>query len=125
MAWALDSRGRVLSGRTIAWTTSNSAVATVSPSGIVTGLAAGTATISATSEGIVGTGKIVVLQRLTATCVRPWALPTAWFEGGVYGTVARGTLGASYLTSGIAEIPSTYYPIVLDGEFGATPYRDK
>lgn len=46
-----DEAGNTLSGRTIAWSTSNAAVATVSPAGVVSGLAAGTATITATSEG--------------------------------------------------------------------------
>ncbi|GAB1341994.1 beta strand repeat-containing protein [Gemmatimonas sp.] len=43
--------GTVLSGRTVTWSSSNSAVATVNASGLVTAVAAGTANISATSEG--------------------------------------------------------------------------
>jgi Big-like domain-containing protein/calcineurin-like phosphoesterase family protein len=42
------------------WSTSNSAVATVSATGLVTGLAAGTATITATSEGKSGTASVTV-----------------------------------------------------------------
>jgi uncharacterized protein YjdB len=55
-----DASGTVLIGRTIAWTTSNAAVATVSTSGLVSGVAAGTATITATSEGMAGTATVTV-----------------------------------------------------------------
>lgn len=46
-----DGSGNVLEGRTVTWQSSYSAVATVSPSGLVTGVGAGTALVSATSEG--------------------------------------------------------------------------
>src|SRR5439155_15837556 len=46
-----DASGNVLTGRTVTWTTSSGAVATVSASGLVTGVAVGAATITATSEG--------------------------------------------------------------------------
>ena len=46
-----DSTGAPLAGRTVAWTTSSAATATVSDSGRVAGRAYGTATITATSEG--------------------------------------------------------------------------
>ena len=54
-ALPLDAAGHPLPDRAITWTTSDPAVATVTPSsvvtGVVTGVAAGTATITATSEG--------------------------------------------------------------------------
>src|SRR5207247_2865652 len=46
-----DANGNPLSGRTVSWASSNTSVATVSSSGLVTGEAAGSATITATSEG--------------------------------------------------------------------------
>lgn len=46
-----DASGNVLTGRTVGWTSSKTTVATVSPTGLVTALAAGTVTITATSEG--------------------------------------------------------------------------
>jgi uncharacterized protein YjdB len=55
-----DANGTALSGRTVTWATSNAAVATVSASGLVTGVAAGSATITATSEGKSGTSAITV-----------------------------------------------------------------
>lgn len=46
-----DDRGNRLSGRSVSWQTSSAAVATVSSSGLVTGVAPGAATITASSEG--------------------------------------------------------------------------
>src|SRR5438445_283749 len=55
-----DSAGNTLTGRSVTWTSSSAAVATVSGSGLVAGVAAGTATIMATSEGKNGTATISV-----------------------------------------------------------------
>ena len=55
-----DATGNPLTGRTITWSSSNTAVATVSSSGLVTGVVAGSATITATSEGQSGTAAITV-----------------------------------------------------------------
>jgi hypothetical protein len=60
-----DAAGHGLTGRTVAWTTRNSAVATVSPSGRVTGVAGGTATITASSEGVAGAAAISVTVPVT------------------------------------------------------------
>ncbi|PYP03809.1 MAG: hypothetical protein DMD27_11820, partial [Gemmatimonadetes bacterium] len=57
-----DGGGNPLSGRTIAWSSSNTAVATVSSSGLVTGKVAGSATITATSEGQSGASAITVVH---------------------------------------------------------------
>ncbi|HTK57099.1 MAG TPA: Ig-like domain-containing protein [Gemmatimonadales bacterium] len=46
-----DASGNVLSGRTISWTTSAPLIGSVNTLGVVTGLVAGTTTITATSEG--------------------------------------------------------------------------
>ena len=55
-----DANGKPLTGRTVAWTSANGAVATVSTSGLVTGVATGTTTITATSEGQSGTSSVAV-----------------------------------------------------------------
>ncbi len=56
-----DERGATLSGRTVTWSSSAPTVATVNDAGLVTGVSAGTATISATSEGRSGTLVFTVL----------------------------------------------------------------
>src|SRR5437016_3834674 len=66
-----DSAGNLLTRRTVSWMTSNNAVATVSASGMVTGVAAGSATITATSDGQSGTAAMTVtnvpVARVTVT----------------------------------------------------------
>src|SRR2546422_1005257 len=62
-----DAAGNVLTGRTVTWATSNPAVATVNFTGLATGVAAGQATITATSEGQSGTAAITVSVLTFAT----------------------------------------------------------
>jgi len=56
-----DSAGGVLTGRTIEWTSSDAAKATVEANGVVHAVAGGSVTITATSEGKTGTSQILVL----------------------------------------------------------------
>ncbi|HKW09379.1 MAG TPA: Ig-like domain-containing protein, partial [Gemmatimonadaceae bacterium] len=62
-----DASGNVLTGRAITWSSSNTAVATVSSSGVVQAIAAGTASISATSEGKTGSATLTVTSAPVAT----------------------------------------------------------
>ena len=55
-----DRNGAVLTSRAIVWTSSATSVATVDNTGKVTGVSVGTATITASSEGISGTVLVVV-----------------------------------------------------------------
>src|SRR6266568_2578368 len=55
-----DVNGNPLTGRTITWSSSNTSVATVNSSGLVSCVVAGSATITATSEGQSGTSAITV-----------------------------------------------------------------
>lgn len=56
-----DNVGNPLSGRQIVWSSSASGIARVSGNGLIDGLVAGTATITATSEGRSGTAAITVI----------------------------------------------------------------
>jgi len=55
-----DAQGNVMSGQTVTWSTSNSAVASVNSSGVVSGVAAGSATVTATCAGKMGSSAITV-----------------------------------------------------------------
>ena len=55
-----DANGNALSGRAITWTSAATDLATVSPTGAVTAVAAGSVTISATSEGVTGNATLVI-----------------------------------------------------------------
>ncbi|HEX5971705.1 MAG TPA: Ig-like domain-containing protein, partial [Gemmatimonadaceae bacterium] len=55
-----DASGNILTGRTITWSSANSAIASVSASGLVTGKSAGTTTVSATADGVSGSATVTV-----------------------------------------------------------------
>lgn len=63
-ATTLDAQSRVLTGRTVTWTSSDTTVAKVSAAGLVHGVSAGSVTITAASEGRAGTAALGVRQRL-------------------------------------------------------------
>jgi uncharacterized protein YjdB len=62
-----DAGGNVLQGRTVTWQSSNSTVATVSATGVITTVGVGTTTITAASEGQSGGALLTVTQVPVAT----------------------------------------------------------
>jgi len=67
-----DGGGKILSGRVIAWSSDVPGVATVSASGLVTGVAPGSATITATCEGKSSTASVdVTLAPVAAVTLSP------------------------------------------------------
>lgn len=85
-----DASGNVLSGRTITWTTSAPLIGSINTLGVVTGLLAGTTTITATSEGKSATATVTV-----TAAVQPPA------SGGIWANEPSG------------------YPLVSDNAFDA------
>ena len=86
-ATARDAKGNTLTGRTVAWTSASSAIATVSNSGTVTGVAVGSAAITATVEGKTGSQTVNVVPPPVAS---------------VSVTVASGNLQAGQTTQATA-----------------------
>ena len=72
-----DSAGNTLTGRTVTWQSDAPGVAQVSASGLVTTIAAGTATITAASEGKSGSSMIRALLPPPAGSPDPMLLPPA------------------------------------------------
>ena len=67
-----DASGQPLVGRVVSWSTSAPNVASVSSTGLVTSLAPGSATITATSEGKAGTSTITVSPKpVSAIIISP------------------------------------------------------
>jgi len=62
-----DQNNTILTGRPVSWTTSNAAVASVSGSGLVTGVTLGTAQITAECEGRTASVSVTVAPRPIAT----------------------------------------------------------
>ncbi len=79
-----DPAGNALTGRTVQWSSGSPSVASVSSTGLVTGVGPGTALISATSEGTSGTANITVTQN-PCSVIRPIAV----------GETANGTLATT------------------------------
>jgi len=114
-----DASGNVLSGRAITWASSAPAIATVNSTGFVVGLQTGTANITATSEGIVGTSVINVQPASgppviagagdIADCSRLSQEGTARVLDGIPGTVV--TLGdQAYENGSITDYMNCYDP---------------
>ena len=59
-ATAYDASNNVLTGRAVAWSSSNEKIATISTTGVVTGRSGGTSTITATVAGVSGAGTVTV-----------------------------------------------------------------
>jgi len=69
-ARALDQKGNPMEGKVIRWSSNNPAV-TVSQTGVVTAARDGSATISATSEGVTGTTMVTVARTAASVLVTP------------------------------------------------------
>lgn len=91
VATVKEAQGRALQGRAVTWATSAAGVATVNASGLVTGVAAGTATITATSETVNGTTTVTVTAAAGITRiwkggasgrVNDWTAPANWDPAG-------------------------------------------
>lgn len=67
LARALDADGGILADRPIIWTTSNAAVATINAQGVISAVAPGAATITATSAGRSGQAAVTVTPEPVAT----------------------------------------------------------
>lgn len=63
---ARDAQGNALPGRSVTWSSSNSAIASVSAAGVVTAVAPGSATISATVEAKSGSAAVTVFRPATS-----------------------------------------------------------
>jgi uncharacterized protein YjdB len=76
-----DVNGVVVTDRVVTWTTSSAPVATVSASGVVTGVGSGSVTITATSEGKSGTTSVTVVAVPVASVTIQPASPDTVFIG--------------------------------------------
>jgi uncharacterized protein YjdB len=102
--------GTVLTGRAISWSSSNQTVATINASGLATGRAPGSVTITATSEGKSRTTELVVSP--PSGIVRTW-------RGGASGRATDWSAAGNWNPSGkpiaqdTARVPATANPAVL------------
>lgn len=106
-----DAGGNVLTGRVVTWGTSNTAVATVNGSGLVSAVGAGTATITATSETVPGTATTVANVVLAKTVsVTPTSSTVRLGSSALLTATARDALGnilTGHPTSWVSLSPAT------------------
>jgi hypothetical protein len=121
-----DASGATLTGKTVTWSSSNTAVASVSATGLVTALTAGTAIITATSDGETGSATITVRE---GGLVGPAGGTVSALQGAVKMTIPAGALSAATsLTVAVSTdvvtdpriVPGAIYEIGPTGtQFGA------
>ena len=71
VAEAVDANGHPVAGTEVWWASSDASVASVDESGLVTAVANGTATVTATAGAASGTAAVTVMQQVSALSVTP------------------------------------------------------
>ncbi|HWA58163.1 MAG TPA: hypothetical protein VG692_12960 [Gemmatimonadales bacterium] len=94
-AFPLDQDNAYLPDKRVAWSTGDGSIATVNDSGVVSGLALGTTTLSASASGVTGTSTIVVDPAPTITFQQDSAR-----IGGIAGSAVVATGSDSVLNGG-------------------------
>jgi hypothetical protein len=114
-ATPLDAGGQVLAGREVTWATSDASVASVSPGGVVTAVAPGAVTITATVEGRTAhaAGLVVLSRSSVSEIVRTEIIEAQWNDRFVLGLVtpeplARGTVVGTTATEGAEGAESVF-----------------
>ena len=125
-----DAYGHAVANPALAWATSQPTVATVSASGLVSGVAAGTASIVATYEGVAGPSSVTVRAGLVFASVSPAASHTcALTTGGAaycwgdnqLGELGTGsTTGPQTCTIGQTGFPCSRTPAAVGGGLAFT-----
>ena len=98
-----DVSAGTLTGRTVNWSSSAPSVATVSTTGLVTGVAGGTTTITATSEGKSGSASVTVTVVIPVVTIFPttlWSGGTILLRSDAFRT---GGTGATLQVGGMGE----------------------
>lgn len=72
-----DQNGNPLSGKTIAWTSLNESIATVTSAGLIRGIAPGSATIQGSVDGVTGTATIQVVPQSSVCAGGPTEISLA------------------------------------------------
>jgi uncharacterized protein YjdB len=133
IATTKDAVGATLTGRAVAWSSSNTSVATVNSSGVVTGVAAGSASISATSEGKSGAAALTVTPGPASTSQSVVSVSNGTVASGGVVTLtlqAKNSSGTNLTTGGLTVVftasggtsTGTIGPTtdLLDGRYTAT-----
>ena len=117
-AQALDAEGKPLTNRAFDWSSSNTSIATISSSGMVTGIATGVATMTASSEGHTGTAAITVIVNPVATVTISPPLDTLGVGNEAILSVSLKDAGGAVLTSRVVTWSSSNVQIATVSSSG-------
>jgi hypothetical protein len=126
-ASARDRNGALVSGATFNWSSSAPGIASVSSTGVVIGIAAGSSTISASTGGITGSAVIIVVPDETPVSIALTPLPPVAIVAGTSLTLAATvrardghvvTNAAVAYTSSDAAIVSVSGSVITAGKAG-------
>ncbi len=92
-----DAGGNILTGRTVTWSSSDISKATVSQTGLVTAVATGSATITATSETKTGTANVTVVPVATSVTLSAAGQSAAFLTSSNFAAALTLQAGSSYL----------------------------
>jgi Tol biopolymer transport system component len=115
-ARALDDAGEEIEGRAVAWTSSNESAATITPQGVATAVAAGSATIRATVDGKVGSATLTVIQAPVATVeISPAQVGLVEGEARALTAIAKDAAGRVLTNRPVTWISSNPAAVSVDG----------
>jgi uncharacterized protein YjdB len=115
-----DAAGAVLTGRVVTWTSVNPAIATVSAAGLVTGVAAGSATITATSEGKSGTAAVTVTAAGGTILFQEAFADNAFATRGWYDNTSLVTTTAQHMPGSAAALEAHFLPRATTPTWGGS-----
>jgi acid phosphatase len=93
-----DASGNLLTGRTVTWASSNAGSVSVTSGGLVTALAAGSATVTATSETVSGTAAISATAPVATTDCGSTGSGRCWYVATTGNDANAGTQSAPFKT---------------------------
>src|SRR5581483_9909986 len=141
-ASARDAAGNVIPGISFTWSSSDTTIVSIDPSGLAHGIAEGAVTISASASGISGSAPMEVTFRIFQDPVSyptgktPQSVATGDFDGDGFKDLAVANAGDNNLTilkgssSGALSQPNNPLPTgafpsaVASGRFSGSPYDD-
>lgn len=117
IATAFDAASAPINGVAFSWLSSNTAVATVSASGVVTGVSAGSATISATAANGVGSSALVTVNEAPPPPTGEFRITEIHYDN------SGADVGEAIEIEGPAGADVTGFTVVLYNGNGGVPYN--
>lgn len=119
-----DAAGKEITGRTVRWSSSNEAVATVSSSGEVQGVATGVAIITALSEGISASATVKVILPVASIVLTPDSIEVRLTTTGTIGIQLIGPSGQAITNRTVTWASANTSIATVSGSGVVTPISE-